>query len=70
MPKSTINATQKKKRGRPANPAGRRISIPISFAPGLVAELDAYAEKAGMTRSEAVRQFVESGLQAKAKGKR
>ena len=69
MAKSTINATQKKKRGRPPSPAGPRLSIPISFPPDMVAALDAYAAKAEITRSETVRRLVELGPKAKG-GKR
>ncbi len=58
----SINSTQKRKRGRPPKLEGRRISIPISFSPDLVVTLDAYAEKAGITRSEAVRRLIEAGL--------
>jgi hypothetical protein len=65
MAKSTINPTQKKKRGRPPNPEGRRLSIPISFHPMMVSALDTFAEKSGITRSEAVRRLVELGLKAK-----
>ena len=62
MARSTINPTQKKKRGRPPSPEGQRISIPISFSRGMVIALDAYAEKAAITRSEAVRRLIELGL--------
>jgi len=65
MAKSTIIATQKKKRGRPPKPEGRRLSIPISFPPDMVATLDAYAAKAEITRSDAVRQLIVLGLKAK-----
>lgn len=74
MAKSTISSTQKRKRGRPPNPAGPRLSIPISFPPDMVAALDAYAATAEITRSEAVRKLIELGLKLielglKAKGK-
>jgi len=62
MAKPTINAAHKKKRGRPPNPEGRRVSIPISFGRGLVERIDAYATRSELTRSEAVRQLVERGL--------
>jgi hypothetical protein len=65
MAKSTISATQKKKRGRPPKPEGRRLSIPIAFPPDMVAALDAYAAKAEITRSESVRRLVELGLKKK-----
>jgi metal-responsive CopG/Arc/MetJ family transcriptional regulator len=65
MAKSII-PTQKRKRGRPPNPEGRRMSVPISFPPSVVEVLDAYAKKEGVTRSEAVRRLVVLGL---AKGK-
>lgn len=65
MTKSTINSTQKKKRGRPPKPEGRRLSLPISFPPEIVAAIDAHAAAADLTRSEAVRRLVESGLKAK-----
>lgn len=68
MVKSTINATQKKKRGRPPKPEGRRLSIPIAFPPEMVAAVDAHAAEAELTRSEAVRRLV--GLGLKVKGKR
>jgi hypothetical protein len=67
MAKSTNNPTQKKKRGRPPNPKGRRLSIPISFPPALVAILDAYAAREGINRSEAVRRLVEAGLKRRPK---
>lgn len=62
MAKSTINSTQKKLRGRPPNPEGRRLSVPISFSPALVSTLDAYASRKDITRSEAVRRLLELGL--------
>ena len=67
MAKSKINATQKKKRGRPPKPEGRRLSIPIAFPPEMVADVDAYAATGNLTRSEAVRRLVELGLKAKGK---
>ena len=45
------------------------MSVPISFPPGLVAALDAYAERNGITRSETVRRLVELGLKAKGKAR-
>jgi hypothetical protein len=71
MARSIIKSTTKRKRGRPSNPEGRALSIPISFSRPMVAVLDAHAAKAGITRSEAVRQLIEAGLKAKSakKGK-
>ena len=62
MASSTINPTTKRKRGRPVNPEGRAVSIPISFKRSLVATLDAYAARKAITRSEAVRRLLELGL--------
>ncbi|HQS18797.1 hypothetical protein [Reyranella sp.] len=69
MAKSTINATQKKKRGRPPKPEGRRLSIPIAFPPEMVVAVDAYASAADVTRSEAVRRLVELGLKVKVRAR-
>lgn len=51
-----------KRRGRPAT--GKDPMIGARFAPSIVAEIDAWAEKAGegCTRSEAIRRLVELGL--------
>ena len=65
MSRSTIKSTTKRKRGRPPNPEGRALSIPISFSRSMVAVLDTYTEKASITRSEAVRQLIEAGLKTK-----
>lgn len=36
--------------------------VPVRIAPDVLALLDAYAERAGVTRSDAVRQLIEAGL--------
>jgi len=69
MAQSKINATQNKKRGRPPNPEGRRLSIPIAFPPEMVAAVDAHAAALGLTRSEAVRRLVDSGLKARGRAR-
>ncbi len=52
------------KMGRPRKPGGRdvliagRLPVPIAMA------LDLYADRTGLTRSQAVRRLIESGLRA------
>jgi len=55
---------QKKKMGRPPKPGGASAVVPVRIAPDVLALLDAYAERAGVTRSDAVRQLIEAGLKA------
>ena len=52
----------KKKTGRPAT--GRGTLIGVSFRPGLLAALDAYAGRTGMGRTDAVRSLLKLGLAA------
>lgn len=54
----------KKKMGRPPKPGGAATVVPVRIAPEVVVLLDAYAHRGGLTRSEAVRQLIESGLKA------
>jgi len=63
MSGSTKNV--KPKRGRPAT--GKDPLIGVRFPPALTAELDAAAERDGISRSEAVRRLVEAGLSAETK---
>lgn len=53
---------KKNKAGRP--PTGRGTLVGISFRPGLLAALDAYAERTGMARTDAVRSLLKLGLAA------
>lgn len=53
---------QKKKMGRPRKPGGAATVVPVRIAPDVLILLDAYAQRAGVTRSEAVRQLIEAGL--------
>jgi metal-responsive CopG/Arc/MetJ family transcriptional regulator len=39
--------------------------VPVRITPDVLARLDAYAERADITRSEAVRQLIEAGLKSK-----
>ena len=56
-----------KKRGRPAT--GKDPMIGARFDPATIAALEAWAETAGVGRSEALRMLVNLGLKAKG-GKR
>ena len=53
---------KKNKVGRPAT--GQGTLVGISFRPGLLAALDAYCERTGMKRTDAVRSLVKLGLAA------
>jgi len=57
-----------KKRGRPPS-GGRDPIVPTRLPEHQIAAIDAYATKAGITRSEAVRQLIEAGLSLR-KGRR
>lgn len=57
---STSIPVEPKKRGRPAT--GRDPLIGFRAPPSLVVKLDAYAEREGLKRSEAIRRLVEEGL--------
>jgi hypothetical protein len=54
----------KKSRGRPA---GVRFSgtIPARFEPEIVAEIEKWADRNSVSRSEAIRRLVEIGLKVK-----
>lgn len=56
---------QKKKMGRPPKPGGAATVVPVRIAPDALVLLDAYAQRGGVTRSEAVRQLLEAGLKTK-----
>lgn len=49
-----------KKRGRPAT--GKDPLLTVRAPPELIAAIDAWADKAGLARSEAVRRLIEAGL--------
>lgn len=51
-----------KKGGRPAT--GQSPMVGFRAPPSLLSELDAYATREGLKRSEAIRRFVEDGLKA------
>lgn len=57
---STSIPVEPKKRGRPAT--GRDPLVGFRAPPTLVSKLDAYAEREGLRRSEAIRRLVEEGL--------
>lgn len=57
----------KKQRGRPPKSGGVDPGIFVRLSPVVIEALDAFAEKAGITRSEAVRQLIERGLGKEAK---
>jgi len=63
-------ASKKPKRmGRPPKPGGRDVLVAGRVPPPVVVVLDAFAEKTGVSRSEAVRQLIELGLKAKGKAR-
>jgi len=51
--------------GRPPKEEGAAVVVPARLPPPLAEALDAFAEKAGVSRSEAVRHLIEVGLRAK-----
>ena len=53
---------KKNKAGRPAT--GRGTLVGVSFRPGMLAALDAYCERTGMGRTDAVRSLLKLGLAA------
>jgi metal-responsive CopG/Arc/MetJ family transcriptional regulator len=59
MPKK-VKAT-KRARGRPIS-VGATQTVTMTMPPALVATMDAWAAKAGVTRSEAARRLIELGL--------
>jgi Ribbon-helix-helix protein, copG family len=59
-------AAPKRKPGRPAS-GGRDPAIQVRMSPALTAEIDAWASKAGTTRSEAIRRLIEAGLKLRPK---
>lgn len=68
--KTSISVDRKiRGRGRPPKTGGADLSIPARLPPSLVGALDRYAENAGISRSEAIRQLIEAGLLATAKAK-
>ena len=66
---TTSTSTAKRGRGRPPKPGGVFPTLPVRVPPNTIDAVDAFAEKAGISRSEAVRQLIELGLKAKG-GKR
>lgn len=67
MSKSISVDKKKPKRGRPPKAGGADLSIPARLPPRLVEILDAYAAKADISRSEAIRRLVELGLKGKSR---
>lgn len=61
----SIKVHPKKKRGRPAT--GKDPLVSARLPKPMVAEIQAWAGANGVGRSEAVRQLIEIGLQAKGK---
>ncbi len=57
-----------KKIGRPRKPGGHDVLVAGRVPTAIAAMLDAYADKEGITRSEAVRRLIEAGLR-RAKGR-
>jgi metal-responsive CopG/Arc/MetJ family transcriptional regulator len=55
----------RKKMGRPPKPGGAAHVVPVRIFPGVLEALDNWRAKAGVTRSEAVRQLIEAGLKRK-----
>ena len=55
----------KGKRGRPAT--GHHPTLGGRVPAEVIAALDAYASKAGLSRSEAMRQLIEAGLKRRSK---
>lgn len=60
-------APKSKKMGRPPKPGGHDVLVAGRVPTSVAVALDAYAKKSEITRSEAVRQLVESGLKTKSK---
>ena len=60
MKKATKKGNSKKKRGRPST--GRDPVVAIRLPTTLTERVDAWAEKNGCSRSEAIRQLVEKSL--------
>jgi hypothetical protein len=58
-----------KKRGRPKT-TGKGTPVTIRLIPPVLARLDTWAADNGLTRAEALRQFLMTGLDAEAKRKR
>lgn len=53
-------SAETRKPGRPAGPA--TVPLPVRVLPDLLARLDEYAAREGLTRTEAVRALIERGL--------
>ena len=60
---------QKKKMGRPPKAGGASAVVPVRISPDVLTRLDAYAERTDVTRSEAVRQLIEAGLNVSGKSR-
>jgi Ribbon-helix-helix protein, copG family len=67
MARSIVVNEKKRGRGRPLKPGGQDVLVAGRIPPSLAAVLDAYADKAGITRSEAVRRLIEAGLKRRPK---
>jgi len=62
---------QVKRMGRPPKPEGPAVVAPVRLPPPIAEAVDAWAETAGLNRSEAMRRLIEAGLKRppKVKGK-
>ncbi len=61
----TKKAAPKRKPGRPAT--GRDPLTALRLPPPLLATIDAWADKRGASRSDAMRQLIEAGLKRRTK---
>jgi hypothetical protein len=67
MARSIVVNEKKRGRGRPPKPGGHDVLVAGRIPPSLAVVLDVYADKAGITRSEAVRRLIEAGLKRRSK---
>ncbi|WP_300782154.1 ribbon-helix-helix domain-containing protein [Enhydrobacter sp.] len=68
MARSISDIKKSPRRGRPPKPGGVDPGIFTRLPTDTLAAVDAYAEKAGISRSDAVRQLIEASLK-KVKGR-
>ena len=54
-----------KRMGRPPKPGGKDPVVPVRLPRDMLAQIEATAEAAGVSRSDAVRRAIELGLKAK-----
>jgi hypothetical protein len=64
MQKITTATKEKRGRGRPPKPGGVFPTLPVRVPPKTIEAVDTFAERAGISRSEAVRRLVDLGLKA------